>query len=81
MWQLALAGLLIGIFAGPAIIYGVGTLVVMWREYVVQKQIAQMVALHNAEIKQIKKQYETSQKRFSKCSREIQKIIAKVKKG
>lgn len=77
MWAYAIAGLIFGVFGGPIIIYAAGTVVVMWREHKVKKDVDRMISEHNKEVNCIKKKYESAEKRFGKISRQIQKVLAK----
>ena len=81
MWQYAIGGFVFGVFGGPVIIYGLGTLIVIYREHKVRKTIEMMVKEHNQNIRNIRKKYEKAQNRFNALSIKIQKTIAKAKRN
>lgn len=74
-----IAGILLGLIAGPLVLYALGILVLKIRGGMQENGIQKMKEEHNAHIKTLRKKYEADRKKFNKRTIKMQQIIAKAK--
>jgi uncharacterized protein (DUF1499 family) len=71
----AIGGFIVGLFVGPAIIFGIGMLVYFFKEGKADERVEEMHREHAVAIKDMKKKYKKQHDRYMKIRAKVIKFV------